>query len=192
MLIERLWRTQVGQLYLDILEYQKMEGFCASATIRNILKSFHVPDLILPTVIYGSSSISKLSSTLNATLCNSNREFITSRIVYGNEGYDSFLTALKLVNNPKYRICINFLRSSLFGWKNPYFFFFPHNLFFTLLGGHFSPLVGYFEELDLVAVFDVNHNYGLYFVDTYRLYEAVCTFDFSTKLYRGLVVSEVV
>ena len=39
ILLERVWEADAGQNFCDCLEYQKSEGFCASASIRSILKS---------------------------------------------------------------------------------------------------------------------------------------------------------
>ena len=58
-------------------------------------------------------------------------------------------------------------------------------------GGHFSPIVGYLEDENLVAVFDVNHEYSIYLVDPRRLYDSVATHDITSGESRGYVVMEV-
>ena len=80
------------------------------------------------------------------------------------------------------------IRSPLFGFKKPAFF--PYNFLLGLFGGHFSPIVGYMVKEDLVAVFDVNHEYGVYLLSSRRLYDSVNTFDFTSKQTRGLVLTE--
>jgi hypothetical protein len=111
-----------------------------------------------------------------------------STVVFGADGYDSFLKAIKLANDPKFRISCNFLRSPLFGIPG----YLPADLIFVVFGGHFSPIIGYDEDTDLVAVFDVNHKFGMFLVSPKRLYEAVNTYDRSANNTRGLVVTEII
>ena len=40
-------------------------------------------------------------------------------------------------------------------------------------------------------MFDVNHNYGTFLVDSHRLFDAVNTFDFGAKTSRALILTEV-
>ena len=42
-----------------------------------------------------------------------------------------------------------------------------------------------------VAVFDVNHSYGMFLVDSHRLFDAVNTYDLIANSFRGLVLTEV-
>ena len=119
--------------------------------------------------------------------------------IIGSEGYLEFLSSLKRINDPRYRVSVNFLRSSLFGLPKTVFprclslfeFLLPHNWLLGIFGGHFSPIVGYLEEEDMVAVFDVNHAYGLYLVSSKDLFRAVDTFDFTSSRTRALVVTEI-
>ena len=46
-------------------------------------------------------------------------------------------------------------------------------------------------KYEQVAVFDVNHNYGTFLVDSYRLFDAVNTFDLLANSYRGLILTEI-
>jgi hypothetical protein len=42
-----------------------------------------------------------------------------------------------------------------------------------------------------VALFDVNHNYGLFFVESRKLYSAVDTTDVFANTHRALVITEI-
>ena len=82
------------------------------------------------------------------------------------------------------------LNSPLFGVNEPKFA--PINWILAFFGGHFSPVVGFFEDVNLVAIFDVNHTYSTFFVTPERFYEAIHTFDVTSGKARGLVVTECV
>jgi hypothetical protein len=186
-LLSHVWSSPVGLCYSSAVEYQRQEGYCSSATQRSILKS--IPNFRsqnIPEPKSRSASLQKFSTELEQSGCG----MIKTTIVYASEGYDAFLDVLKKVKDVRYRVSINFLRSPLFGFKRPYWL--PINWVSCFFGGHHSILLGYFEEQNLVAVFDVNHNYGAFLVDTRRLYDAVATFPIvgSQGNPRGLVIAE--
>ena len=79
---------------------------------------------------------------------------------------------MALINNPRYRIIANFHRGPLFGRGH----------------GHFSPLLAYLPDRDLVLVGDVNAAYRPFLVSTDRLWRAVDTVDPETGKKRGLAV----
>ncbi|MFT3706823.1 MAG: phytochelatin synthase family protein [Archangium sp.] len=76
---------------------------------------------------------------------------------------------MRSANDPDVRLVINFDRFPLFGTG----------------GGHHSPIGAYLEEEDLVLVLDVNEKYQPWLVRTPRLFEAMNTFDGTSK--RGLI-----
>jgi len=84
---------------------------------------------------------------------------------------DAFRTEIAKSNDPTKRIIVNFTRASLFGRGH----------------GHFSPILGYMPQEDLVFVGDVNANYRPWLVPTDRLYEAQNTVDASSGAKRGLL-----
>ncbi|OQR90583.1 hypothetical protein ACHHYP_05392 [Achlya hypogyna] len=181
--LQRVWISTVGQRYLQgPLEYQRREGFCSSATLRNVLKSLNAS--ALPPAKSGASTPTKYVAALDA------HGHTTSTIVYGSDGYDAFLAAIKHANSDQYRVAVNFLRSPLFGFASPMYA--PFNFLLGIFGGHFSVVIGYLEEDDLVAVFDVNHSYGPYLVESKRLFRAVNSFDRMTSKSRAVIVSRVV
>jgi hypothetical protein len=187
-LIRRLWLTEVGKLFYHAVEYQKMEGFCGPATQRCLLKSIPgIKSEEIPPQVRGPSTVSKFAEVIGSI---GDKAGITkTKVVLASEGYEAFLDVLRKSNSPKFRVAANFLRSPLFGFVKPSFL--PINTVLTFMGGHFSPILGYFERENLVAVFDVNHTYGLWFVQPERLYSAIYTFDITSGLERGLVLVEI-
>mmetsp|Transcript_17259 Transcript_17259/g.31268 ORF Transcript_17259/g.31268 Transcript_17259/m.31268 type:complete len:84 (+) Transcript_17259:318-569(+) len=66
----------------------------------------------------------------------------------------------------------------------------PSNILLAFVGGHFSPVLGYLEEENLVAIFDTNHKYGFYLCDAKRLFDAVNTVDVTNGSKRGLIIMD--
>ena len=91
-----------------------------------------------------------------------------------NLSLDGFRTEIAGSNDPARRIIVNFTRASLFGRGH----------------GHFSPVLGYLAEEDLVFVGDVNAAYRPWLVPTSRLYEAQDTVDSASDAKRGLLEVE--
>jgi hypothetical protein len=87
---------------------------------------------------------------------------------------DSFRTEIGKSNDPAKRLIVNFTRARLLGRGH----------------GHFSPVLGYLPQEDLVFVGDVNANYRPWLVPTSRLYEAQNTVDSSGNAKRGLLEVE--
>ncbi|KAG9410411.1 hypothetical protein AC1031_018449 [Aphanomyces cochlioides] len=167
-LLERVWKHPVGQQYLiGSLEFQFREGYCAPTTLRNA----------------GPSTASQYQVKIDAI------GYTKSTIVYGSEGYAAFLEAIKLANNPQYRVALNFLHAALFSMGGHKYL--PHVALGAILGGHFSNIVGYLEDVDMVAVFDVNEDFGPYLVDSKRLYSAVRASDVQSGRTRALIVSQI-
>ena len=174
---------QTSPYYECDLEYQQREGYCASTTMRNELKS--IPQLEnskLPVPISKPSTPPTFAKTIDLE-----SKSTISTIVYGSDGLDKFVQAIKLVNSPNHRVAINFLGSALYGWKSR---FNPALLLFSIMGGHFSNIIGYDDKTGLVALFDVNHRNGIAMVRVEELFEAVDTYDFSTQKTRALIVTK--
>lgn len=187
-LLDRIWKSPIGKLYADALEYQAHEGYCGAATKRTVLRSItglRENSIELPPMKVGPLTLEILAKRIDEAT----KKNTKSTPVYASEGYDTFLSAIKKINDPNYRVMANFLRSPLFEFQRPWWL--PVNLVLGLFGGHFSPCVGYMEDLNLVAIFDVNHNYSTFLVDAKRLYDAVSTYDRTTNKSRGLVVVEI-
>ncbi len=190
-LINKVVQSPVAQAYIQGgLEYQLREGFCSSATIRCILKS--IPNMSYENIppVKGGASIPTI---VKNNIDNATNGLTKTTIVYGSDGYDAFRQVLKKANDPRFRVGANFLRSPLFGYISPWFV--PFHFILGLFGGHFSPIIGYLEDEDLVAIFDVNHTYGgIYLVESQRLFGAIDTIDLSVKnkITRALLVTEII
>ena len=87
---------------------------------------------------------------------------------------DEFRAEMAKSNDPSRRIILNFTRMPLFGRGH----------------GHFSPILGYLADEDLVFVGDVNANYRPWLVPTSRLYDAENTLDSSSHAKRGVLEIE--
>jgi hypothetical protein len=168
------------------MEFQLREGFCGPTTVRNLLVSLNVIKISLPPLKSGPVDAAKVKEMIDKSTHGRTK----TRIIYGDHGYAKFLDGIRASNNERYRVTINFLRGALFGSSS----FWPHNWLLAALGGHFSNVLGYLEELNLVVIFDVNQEYGLFLVDAHRLYTSVFTpdFSFSNVKSRGILVTEIV
>ncbi|KAJ3136779.1 hypothetical protein HK100_001283 [Physocladia obscura] len=166
-------------------EWQLAEGYCGSATQRVILNSIPGFDTrVFPEQKRGAQNLTGFAARMDEIAANGGINVRTS-VWYGDQDYEEFLDALRKVNKMKYRVAANFLRSPLIGINYGMDF-----LIKVFLGGHFSPVVGFDEEEGLVAVFDVNENYGLFLVDVKQFYESVRTFDLFSGKWRGLAILE--
>lgn len=161
-LVQKALSLPTAQVYLkeNALEYQITEGYCAVAIQRNILKS--IPDFPRDRVPCpkkgGPSAVALMCESI------SNMSDYQTTVVYGSEGYEAFRQALRQSNDPKwYRVAVNFLRSSMFGIGSPSWL--PSSIVLAFCGGHFSPVLGYLEKENMVAIFDTNHKYGFYLCD---------------------------
>ena len=84
----------------------------------------------------------------------------------------AFRDLMKSGNDPDTRLIVNFHRGPLFGRG----------------AGHFSPILGYLPDADLVFVGDVNGDYRPFLVGTERLWRAVATRDGTSGKTRGLLI----
>jgi hypothetical protein len=83
-----------------------------------------------------------------------------------------FRAQLPQANDLSRRYIVNFHRGPLFGIGH----------------GHFSPILGYLADEDLVFVGEVNHDYMPFVVSSARLFDAMNTVDSASGLKRGLLV----
>jgi hypothetical protein len=222
-LLSRVYQLPSAQPYLQrgALEWQPREGFCSGTTVRCILKSFSsIPTPLVPSVMTSSGGprtaedVCKAFETIGReeTLGNNNNIHLETHLLRPDDqtlSYESFLKELQAnLQDPNTRVAINYLRSALFGWSLPWYWWpvAPVSLILGLFGGHFSFILGILpppslsssnntkndnnddDDEPLVAIFDVNHKYGgTYLVPAKRLYHAVKAQDATTKLSRALI-----
>lgn len=187
-LVQKALSLPTAQVYLkeNALEFQITEGYCSVVTQRNLLKSipgFPAEKVPCSTKKGGPSTAGEFSSSLSAI------SGYRTKVVHGSsDGYEAFRNALCQSNEPeRYRVAVNFLRSALMGFGNVWL---PSNWMLAFAGGHFSPVLGYLENENLVAIFDTNHKYGFYLCDAKRLFNAVNTVDVANGITRGVIVMD--
>lgn len=209
--LKDLWNQRSARHYGEngVLEFQKREGFCGSATMRCILKSLGLPGEAIPPQEVKETKPEQWCKDVAAAVASLNEKnavndengeqqkelVINTEIIYGGDmDYPKFLATLRrMQTEDNVRIGVNFLRPVLTGFPGPRWV--PIHFFLGFLGGHFSPAVGIVEGDDendpLVGVWDTNHKYGgAYLVPATKLYEAVRTKDLFANKYRALVVLE--
>jgi len=197
-LLKQLWTKPSAQAYIDNAEYQVKEGYCGSATMLCILRSFRLASDMLPPQKRGETKPEKWCTHIKQIAKETDDSMnLETTIIKGDVSYDEFVTQLKDgLANGNVRIACNFLRSALMGFEKARYI--PTHLILSLLGGHFSPILGIVEHVDeqekkkeYVAIFDTNHKYGgVYFVPMKRLYESVKTVDLGSNKHRAIILVE--
>ncbi len=175
-LMAAAWRLPVATRYRRTgYEYQENQSFCGPASIANLLHSVGV-SRSQDAVIEGTRYQPWFGVLLGGLTLDQEAELLrqrTGRSVAIERGLSlaQFRRLLVGVNEPDRRVIINFHRGPLFGRGH----------------GHFSPLLGYLANRDLVLVGDVNRDYRPFLVSSERLWQAVDTIDPATGLKRGLL-----
>ncbi|KAI8827858.1 hypothetical protein BJ741DRAFT_654030 [Chytriomyces cf. hyalinus JEL632] len=168
-------------LFKHAAEFQVREGYCAPTTGHMILNSMPNTSVDFSSDMIQSepSVCAKVAARIDEIAFSIGTK-TSSTVVYGSDGFQAFTQALEKVNDTRYRVSVNFVRGPLFGKPFPQLLL-PHNLHIAFIGGHFSPIVGYDPQEQIVADFDVNEEYGLFLVDAKRLFDAVDTYDLQSK-----------
>jgi hypothetical protein len=176
-LMNQAWRLGVASRYTRIpYEYQHNQSFCGPTSVADVLHSLgdaQPQDRMLEGTNYttwfgylpGGLTLDQVADVLHK------RSGRPVRVLRGLT-LDQFRAEMGKLNDPQFRYIANFQRGPLFGHGH----------------GHFSPLLGYIADRDLVLVGDVNPAYRPFLVSTERLWEAVDTVDGDTGKKRGLVV----
>jgi hypothetical protein len=178
-LLKRAWALPVARLYgPQGYLFQSNPSVCGPTSIADILRSEGRP--ADPSSVMNGSGIWQIFRVLPGGLTLDQE----ARILERNSGkpvkklrdlsLDEFRAEMAKSNDPSRRIVLNFTRMPLFGRGH----------------GHFSPILGYLADEDLVFVGDVNANYRPWLVPTSRLYDAENTLDSSSHAKRGLLEIE--
>ena len=178
-LLERAWALPVARLYGSHgYLFQSNPSVCGPTSIADILRS--KGRLADPSSVMNGSGIWQIFGVLPGGLTLDQEAQILER----NSGkpvkklrdlsLDEFRAEMAKSNDPSRRIILNFTRMPLFGRGH----------------GHFSPILGYLADEDLVFVGDVNANYRPWLVPTSRLYDAENTLDSSSHAKRGVLEIE--
>lgn len=173
------WRLPAARAYAARgVEFQRNPSFCAPASIATVLNSAggrtSQSAVINGTryepwfgVLLGGMTLDEAADLLRL------RSGAPVRVVRAAD-LDTFRAELRRANDPGRRVIVNFHRGPLFGRGH----------------GHFSPVLGYLADRDLVLVGDVNADYRPFLVRSATLWRGVDTVDEATGKARGLIVME--
>lgn len=175
-LLERAWTLPAATAYRPVFASQPNQSTCGPTSIANALRSLGrdatVDGVIdragLWTVFGQLPGGITLDQAADALRAQGAGEVTVLR------GLDlpAFRAAVAQANDPRVRVIANFTRIPLFGKGH----------------GHFSPILGYLPESDLVFVGDTNAAFGPWLAPLPRLHEAADTVDVSSGEKRGLLV----
>jgi hypothetical protein len=176
-LLAQAWALPVAAAYRRRpYEYQSNPSFCGPATVANLLRSLGV-DFSQADVLRGTTFQPWFGVLVNGLTLEELADLLRRRLdrqvhVVRDLSLAAFREAMKSSNNPKKRLIVNFHRGPLFGRG----------------AGHFSPILGYLADADLVFVGDVNGDYRPFLVSSERLWRAVATIDGTSGKPRGLLI----
>ena len=166
----------VAAAYGPDMIYQNNPSFCGPTTIANLLRSLGVART-QEEVLAKSSFRAVFGLLIGGLTLDEEAALMTSNTagkveILRDLDLEEFRAAMTRVNDPAARFIVNFHRGPMFGRGH----------------GHFSPLLAYLAEEDLVLVGDVNADYGPYLVSAELLWMATDSVDGETGLERGLIV----
>ena len=166
----------VASAYLSHpFEYQDNPSFCGPTTAANLLRSTG-RDATQKSVIVGTNvhtifGLLPTGLTLDEEAALLRQATGAQVSLLRDLDLATFRANLASANDVATRFIVNFHRGPIFGRGH----------------GHFSPILGYLSDRDLVLVGDVNRDYGTYLVSSARLFEAIDTIDSATGKKRGLL-----
>lgn len=176
-LLEAAWKLPVAAVYRSKpFEYQTNPSFCGPASAANLLRSIGI-DLSQDEVIDATKYDPWFGVLIGGMTLDEFADLVNLRTgrpptIIRHATLAEFRLHLTRANDPKRRYVANFHRGPLFGRGH----------------GHFSPILGYDAERDLVLVGDVNSEYRPFLVSSERLWDATSTLDPAAGKPRGLVV----
>jgi hypothetical protein len=176
-LLARAWTLPVAAAYRRRpYEYQSNPSFCGPASVANLLRSLGV-DFSQADVLRGTAFQPWFGVLVNGLTLDELAELIRRRLdrpvrAVRDLSLAEFRAAMISGNDSAKRLIVNFHRGLLFGRG----------------AGHFSPILGYLPDRDLVFVGDVNGDYRPFLVDSERLWRAVTTLDGASGKARGLLI----
>lgn len=157
-------------------EFQHNQSFCGPTSVADVMHSLGDP-LTQDRVLDNSPYHTFFGYLLGGLTLDQEADLLAKRsgrpvAILRDLTLEEFRERMRGLNDPKRRYVANFHRGPLFGRGH----------------GHFSPLLAYLPERDLVLVGDVNAAYRPFLVSTERLWRATDTIDSATGKKRGLAV----
>jgi len=175
-LLRAAWSSPVAARFASVpYEFQHNQSVCGPTSVADVLHSLGEP-LSQEQVLANSPYRTWFGYLLGGLTLDQEAELMKSRTgrrveILRDLTLDQFRARMREVNDPARRYVVNFHRGPLFGRGH----------------GHFSPLVAYLPDRDLVLVGDVNAAYRPFLVPTDRLWQAADTVDSATGRKRGLI-----
>lgn len=176
-LMKAAWSLPVAASYQrGIFEYQANASFCGPASISNLLRSQGRP-MSQGEVIDGTRYDPWFGILIGGLTLDEVAHLLAYRagveaIIVRDATLVQFRSLMARSNELNMRMLLNFHRGPMFGRGH----------------GHFSPVLGYLSDRDLVLIGDVNAEYRPYLVPTERLWKATGTIDNATGKERGIVM----
>ncbi len=177
-LLEAAWNLPVARAYgRGDYPVQLNPSLCGAASIAAVLRSQNreiaqtdvvagVSHRLWFGILFGGLTLDQVADLMH-------RHIRGPVSVLRDMPLDAFRRELWRFNDPAWRFIANFHRGPLFGHGH----------------GHFSPLLAYLSERDLVLVGDVNRHYRPFLVRSDRLWLAMNTVDRATGRRRGLIAA---
>lgn len=177
--LAQAWASPVAASYRRFsYEYQSNPSFCGPASVANLLHSLGL-EAAQADMLRGTAFRPWFGVLVNGLTLDELADVVRTRLdrpvhVVRDLSLPAFREAMKRSNDPDRRMIVNFHRGPLFGRG----------------AGHFSPILGYLADEDLVFVGDVNDHYRPFLVGSERLWRAVTTIDGASGKGRGLLIVE--
>lgn len=171
------WQLPVARTFdRQGFEYQDNPSFCGPTSLANVLKSLGI-EKSQHQVIDGSRYEPWFGILIGGMTLDELADLLRRQVphevsVVRDPSLAEFRQLMKSSNDPARRYVVNFHRGPIFGRGH----------------GHFSPILGYLEDRDLVLVGDVNADYRPFLVSSEKLWRATDTVDAETRKKRGLIL----
>lgn len=177
--LAKAWKLPVAQAYAqDGFEYQANPSVCGPTSIANLLQSAggseKQGEVLRHSGLFNIFGLLPGGVTLDQAALMLEKETGKRVTVLRDLDVDTFREHMRRANEPGRRYIANFHRGPLFGRGH----------------GHFSPILGYLADEDVVFVGDVNDDYKPWLAKSERLLEATNTIDSATGKSRGLLLVE--
>lgn len=177
-LMARAWALPAARAYRQSpWLYQPNQSFCGPTSLANVARSLGMATMTPASAIDGSRYEPWFGILIGGMTLDQLADLARQRLgrpvtISRGAPLVEFRRLMATSNDPGQRIIANFHRGPLFGRGH----------------GHFSPILGYLADRDLVLVGDVNAKFRPFLVATPRLWQAVNTLDADTNKPRGLIV----